>query len=142
MPGIKSTKIGHLDGQEVVTVEYDPEQTNLKNMSDALKRERSFGSLVVEDEESGVDARGYLRRSEIQINSEKPRFIESKHSLRSGHPELYRLDLSEDQKRILNSWSYFGGPMPDVLTDQQKRMLAEQEEESMPSRFLRWLRGQ
>ncbi len=114
----------------------------MKNMSDALKRERSFGSLVVEDEESGVDARGYLRRSEIQINSEKPRFIESKHSLRSGHPELYRLDLSEDQKRILNSWSYFGGPMPDVLTDQQKRMLAEQEEESMPSRFLRWLRGQ
>ena len=142
MPGIKSTKIGHLGGQEVVTVEYDPEQTNLKKMSDALKRQRSFGSLVVEDRKSALDAGGYLNRSEIQINSANPRFIESKHSLRTQHPELYRLELSEDQRRILNSWSYFGGTMPDVLTEQQKQILAEQEKESMPSRFLKWLRSQ
>ena len=142
MPGIKSTKIGHLGGQEVVTVEYDPKQTNLKKMSDALKRQRSFDSLVVKDRESALDPVGYLNRSEIQINSANPRFIESKYSLRSQHPELYRLDLTEDQKRILNSWSYFGGPRPDVLTEQQKQILAEQEKESMPLWFLKWLRSQ
>ncbi len=141
MPGIKSTKIGHLDGQEVVTVKYDPEQTNLKKMSDTLKRQRSFGSLMVEDRESALDAVGYLNPSEIQVNSANPRFIESKHSLRTQHPELYRLELSEDQRRILNSWSYFGGTMPDVLTEQQKQILAEQEKGSMPARFLKWLRG-
>jgi hypothetical protein len=141
LPGIKSTKIGHLDGQEVVAVEYDPEQTNLKKMSDALKRQSSFGSLVVEDRESALDAGGYMNRSEIQVNSANPRFIESKHSLRTQHPELYRLDLTEDQRRILNSWSYFGGPMPDVLTEQQKQLLAEQEKETMSSRFLNWLRS-
>ena len=142
MPGIKSTKIGHLGGQEVVTVEYDPEQTNLKKMSDTLKRQGSFDSLVVKDRESALDAGGSLNRSEIQINSANPRFIESKYSLRSQHPELYRLDLTEDQRRILNSWSYFGGPRPDVLTEQQKQLLAEQEKESMPLRFLKWLRSQ
>jgi hypothetical protein len=142
LPGIKSTKIGHLGDQEVVTVEYDPEQTNLKKMSDELKRQGSFDSLVVKDRESALDAGGYLNRSEIQINSVNPRFIESKYSLRSQHPELYRLDLTEDQRRILNSWSYFGGPMPDVLTEQQKQILAEQEKESMPLRFLKWLRSQ
>lgn len=142
MPGIKSTKIGHLGGQEVVTVEYDPEQTNLKKMSDSLKRQGSFDSLVVKDRESALDAGGSLNRSEIQINSANPRFIESKYSLRSQHPELYRLDLTEDQRRILNSWSYFGGPRPDVLTEQQNQLLAEQEKESMPLRFLKWLRSQ
>ena len=142
MPGIKSTKIGHLGGQEVVTVEYDPEQTNLKKMSDTLKRQGSFDSLVVKDRESALDAGGSLNRSEIQINSANPRFIESKYSLRSQHPELYRLDLTEDQRRILNSWSYFGGPRPDVLTEQQKQILAEQEKESMPMQILKWLRRQ
>ncbi len=142
MPGIKSTKIGHLGGQEVVTVEYDPEQTNLKKMSDALKRQGAFDSLVVMDRESALDAGGYLNRPEIQINSANPRFIEAKYSLRSQHPELYRLDLTEEQRRILNSWSYFGGTRPDVLTEQQKQILAEQEKESMPLRFLKWLRSQ
>jgi len=142
LPGIKSTKIGHLGGQEIVTVEYDSEQTNLKKMSDTLKRQGSFNSLVVKDRESALDAGGSLNRSEIQINSANPRFIESKYSLRSQHPELYRLDLTEDQKRILNSWSYFGGPRPDVLTEQQNRILTEQEKESMPLRVLKWLRSQ
>jgi len=141
VPGIKSTKIGHLGGQEVVTVEYDPEQTNLKKMSDALKQQGSFDSLVVKDRESALDAGGYLKRSEIEMNSANPRFIESKHSLRSQHPQLYRLDLTEDQKRILNSWSYFGGPRPDVLTEQQKQILAEQQKESMSLRLLKWLRS-
>ena len=122
-------------------MEYDPEQTNLKDMSDALKRERSFSSLVVEDKESALDAGGHLKNSEIQIINDDPRFIEPKHSLRTQHPELYRLNLNEDQKRILNSWSYFGGPMPDVLTEKQKQMLAKHEEESMSTQFLRWLRG-
>ncbi len=122
-----------------MTVEYDPEQTNLKKMSVALKRQRSFDSLVVKDRESALYAGGYLNRSEIQINSANPRFIESKYSLRTQHPELHRLDLTEDQRRILNSWSYFGGPRPDVLTEQQKQTLAEQEKKSMPSLILNWL---
>ncbi len=125
-----------------MTVEYDPEQTNLKKMSDALKRQRSFNSLMVKDRESALYAGGYLNRSEIQINSANPRFIESKYSLRTQHPELYRLDLTEDQRRILNSWSYFGGPRPDVLTEEQKQILAEQEKESMPLLILKWLRSQ
>jgi len=114
----------------------------LKKMSDALKRQGAFDSLVVKDRESALDAGGYLNRPEIQINSANPRFIEAKYSLRSQHPELYRLDLTEDQRRILNSWSYFGGTRPDVLTEQQKQILAEQEKESMPLRFLKWLRSQ
>jgi len=111
-------------------------------MSDALKRQGSFDSLVVKDRESAQDAGGYLNRSKIQINSAKPRFIESKYSLRSQHPEMYRLDLTEDQRQILNSWSYFGGPRPDVLTEQQKQILAEQEKESISLRLLKWLRSQ
>ena len=54
----------------------------------------------------------------------RPRFIEPKHSLRARHPELLSLGLSERQAIALNSWSYFGGPMPDVLTPEQKRRLA------------------
>lgn len=110
-------------------------------MADALKRQRSFYSLVVKDKETALDAGSYLNRSEVQINAANPHFIESKYSLRSQHPELYRLDLTEDQKRILNSWSYFGGPMPDVLTAEQKRRLAEGEKNSLMSRILQWLRN-
>ncbi len=107
-----------------------------------LKQQGSFDSLVVQDMESALYAGGYLNRSEIQVNSANPRFIESKYSLRSQHPELCRLDLTEDQRRILNSWSYFGGPRPDVLTEEQKQILAEQEKESMPLLILKWLRSQ
>ena len=103
-----------------------------------------MGEIAVED----GDDKQETSSSPIRIPREaargraNPRFIESKYSLRSQHPELYRLDLTEDQKRILNSWSYFGGPRPDVLTEQQNRILTEQEKESMPLRVLKWLRSQ
>ena len=66
-----------------------------------------------------------------------PDFIEPKHSLRNTHPELLELSLTEEQKIVLNSWSYFGGPMPDVLTEEQKTMLEKLKGESFLKRLAR-----
>jgi len=49
----------------------------------------------------------------------EPELIESKHSLRTRFPDLYYLDLTEKQAIALNSWSYFGGEMPEVLSPDQ-----------------------
>ncbi len=103
MPGILSSKIGHLSGSEIVEVEFDPAQTNLQEMVSALKKKNSFHSV-------------------IKDNGKDPHFIESKHSLRTRHADLYYLDLTEAQAIALNSWSYFGGKMPDVLTKEQKAL--------------------
>lgn len=103
MPGITSSKIGTLDGKEVVQVEYDPAKTSLPNLVEVLKKQNSFYSV------EGPNA--------------QPRFVDSKYSLRSQHPDLYYLDLTEAQAIALNSWSYFGGKMPDVLTPDQKNTL-------------------
>jgi len=42
VPGILSSKIGHLGGSEIVEVEYDPAQTNLQEMVAALKKRIHF----------------------------------------------------------------------------------------------------
>lgn len=83
-------------------MEYDSEKTTLPNLIQALKSQSSYYSVV----EKG-----------------SPYYVESKHSLRTLHPELYYLDLTEQQAIALNSWSYFGGKMPDVLTESQKDLL-------------------
>lgn len=122
VPGILSSKIGHLGGSEIVEVEYDPAQTNLKKMVAALKKKNSFYSVVVEDEAEKEKAGKLLRKNEIKANGKEPHFIEPKHSLRTRHPDLYYLDLTEAQAIALNSWSYFGGKMPDVLAEEQKAL--------------------
>ena len=109
-------------GSEVVEVEYDPARTNLANLADALKQQSSFYSLIVQSDEEKKQAGRWLGPSEIRIKP-RPSFIESKYSLRSQHPELYYLDLTEEQAIRLNAWSYFGGSQPDVLREDQKVLL-------------------
>jgi hypothetical protein len=102
VPGVVRTRIGSLGGNEVVEVEFDPTKTNVERLTQALKRRNSFYDVVS----------GNVRYTE-----------EPKHSLRVVHPELLDLDLTEAQAIALNSWSHFGGPMPDVLTPEQKARL-------------------
>jgi hypothetical protein len=123
--GVLATRIGSLGG-EVVEVRYDPARTDVGQLAQALKRqgEGGFYALIVPDEVAKARARAFhLADSEIRVDSRRPRFEESKYSLRTAHPELYALDLTEAQAMALNSWSYFGGPMPDVLTPEQKARL-------------------
>lgn len=102
VPGVVRTRIGSSGGSEVVEVEFDPSKTNVEHLTQALKRRNSFYDVVS----------GPVRYTE-----------EPKHSLRVVHPELLDLDLTEAQAIALNSWSHFGGPMPDVLTPEQKARL-------------------
>lgn len=104
-------------------MEFDPGLTNLPELVKALKSQSSFHSLITKNEGERKKAREILKSGEISINAEEPRFEESKYSLKASHPELYYLDLTEHQAIVLNSWSYFGGTMPDVLTSTQKGLL-------------------
>jgi len=77
----------------------------------------------VKNEVERDQAKKILGSTTIAVDSREPDFLESKYTLRASHPELYYLDLTEPQAIALNSWSYFGGPMPDVLTASQKQLL-------------------
>lgn len=122
--GVERSRIGHWAGREIVQVDYDPQETSLEALVAALRRQRSFDALVVGPGEAPPKVPSF-RRSEVLSAEGRPHFIEPKHSLRTRHPELSRLDLTEAQAIALNSWSYFGGPMPDVLTREQKSALAD-----------------
>ena len=118
--GVERSRIGHWAGREIVQVEYDPAETDLSALIGALRRQRSFDALVLgpgEEAPEGLDV-------EVLEAKGNPHFIPPKHSLRTRHPELLELGLSEDQAIALNSWSYFGGPMPEVLTKEQKARLS------------------
>lgn len=121
--GVIASRIGHWGRHEIVQVDYDPEQTNLGELVDALKSQRSFYSLVAESGTAKREAERFVPTNEISELSGSPRFIDSKYNLRQRHPELSALDLTERQAIALNSWSYFGGVMPDVLTADQKKKL-------------------
>lgn len=108
-------------------------------MSEALARQSSFDSLIVKNQSMSQEAEKLVPSSKIEINGSSPRFIEPKHSLRTQYPELYKLPLTEQQKIILNSWSYFGGEMPDVLTEEQKQSLKKQGGASYKNTLLNWL---
>ena len=124
MDGVLASRIGHWGGSEIVQVDYDPQRTDVPALVEALKKQSSFYSVVVPD--SGAAAASALPGDpeEIVRRAGAPRFIEPKHSLRTRHPELWQLGLSEAQAMALNSWSYFGGPMPDVLTPEQQSRLS------------------
>ncbi len=115
--GVVASRIGHWGGQEIVQVDYDPRRTDVAELTAALKRQRSFYSRLVSTAADPATGR------EAQVQTGKPRFIEPKHSLRTRHPELHALGLTEQQAIALNSWSYFGGEMPDVLTEEQEQEL-------------------
>lgn len=102
-PGVIESKIGHLGGSEIVQVKYNSSKTSEAELVRRLKRQNSFYAI---------------KRSKKQ-----PRFIASKHSLRTQYKAIYYLDLNEKQAIKLNSWAYFGGPMPQVLTPEQRKLL-------------------
>lgn len=122
--GILASRIGHWGGSEIVQVDYDPARTDLAALVDALELQRSFYAVVVGDAAAEHLPAVPVDGAEVLVFGGSPRFIEPKHSLRTRHPEVWSLDLSERQAIALNSWSYFGGAMPDVLTVEQKRRLA------------------
>lgn len=121
VPGVVASRIGHLDGQEVVEVTYDPALTDVGELTRTLRRRSSFYSLIVSTSDERAAAERHLDASDVVRRRGEPHFIESKHSLRVRYPALYYLDLSEAQAIALNTWSHFGGPMPDVLTAEQQR---------------------
>ncbi len=123
--GVVASRIGHWDGKEIVQVDYDPRRTGVGELTAALKKQSSFYSLLVAAPAERQQAARQVERGEVSVESGRPRFIEPKHSLRTRHPELLDLGLSEQQAIALNSWSYFGGKMPDVLTEEQKRRLRD-----------------
>lgn len=121
VPGVVASRIGHLDGNEVVEVDYDPARVDLGDLIEALKHQGSFYSLIVPSAEERAAARRYLAPGEIAVRRGETRFVDPKHSLKVRHPDLYYLDLTEEQTIALNSWSHFGGPMPDVLSPEQRQ---------------------
>jgi hypothetical protein len=124
VPGVVKTRIGELSG-EVVEVEYDPSKTDVGKMAGALKKQGGFYAFLAADPIAKAEGKKYLPESEIKDIERHPRFIESKYNLHTSHPDLAALDLTEPQAMALNSWSYFGGPMPDVLTPEQKEKLGK-----------------
>ena len=123
LEGVVASRIGHWSGAEIVQVDYDPEKIDVGEMARALKRQRSFYSLLIAEGAGAKAATHNLGDSDINVLPGKPHFIEPKHSLRTRNPHLLKLGLDERQAIALNSWSYFGGPMPDVLTTEQKQRL-------------------
>jgi hypothetical protein len=122
---VLASRIGHWSGNEIVQVDYDPARTDLATLTAALERQRSLYAVVVSDRAEKRAAEAALDRSlEVVEKRGEPHFIEPKHSLRTRHPELAALDLTERQAILLNAWSYFGGEMPDVLTPEQIERLS------------------
>jgi len=119
LPGIIGSRIGHQEGSEIVEVDYDPQRVTLAEMVRALRKESSFYSVVAADRATYEATKEQLPDAPVTRAHNKASFIESKHSLRSLYPDLYYLDLTEKQAIALNSWSYFGGKMPDVLSPSQ-----------------------
>lgn len=117
--GIVASRIGHWQGREIVQVDYDASKTDLDEMVRALKSHRSFYAVVTDEPEQRDEALAVVDRDEVTLLDGKPHFIESKHSLRVAQPKFYALDLTEAQAIALNTWAHFGGPLPDVLTDEQ-----------------------
>jgi hypothetical protein len=122
-PGVVGTRIGEFGGNEVVEVTYDPARTDVAHLAGALKAQDSFYAFLAPGPEAAK--RSGLPASEVKVRSGHPDYVEAKHSLRVVHPELYYLDLTEAQAMALDSWSFFGGPMPAVLTPEQLQTAAK-----------------
>lgn len=120
--GVVASRIGHWGGAEIVQVDYDPARTDVASLAGALRAQRSLYARVVPEGASRAEAAA-IDGLETVAYGGAPHFIDPKHSLRTRYPRLAALDLTEAQAIALNSWSYFGGPMPDVLTDAQKALV-------------------
>lgn len=122
--GVLASRIGHWGGSEIVQVDYDPDRTSLFRLVSELESQRSFYAVLVADADEKRQAAAEVEADQLIERTGSPRFIEAKYSLRRRHPEIAALDLTERQAILLNSWSYFGGKMPDVLTADQKKRLS------------------
>ncbi len=126
LSGVKRSNIGSLDGKEVVEVFYDPKETNVTEMVQALKKRKSFYSLLYRTPQEKRVALASLSGKEMEAGSQTVRYIEAKHSLKVRFPDIYPLDLSEEQALRLNSWAHFSrGPMPQVLIPEQFKQLGK-----------------
>lgn len=123
--GVVASRIGHWGGDEIVQVDYDPAQTSLSALIEALELQGSFDAIVVDSKAAEKATIASVSEKAVTIHQGAPRWIPPKHSLRTRHPALMSLELTEAQAIALNHWSYFGGPVPDVLTADQRRQLAE-----------------
>ncbi|MEM7050224.1 MAG: hypothetical protein AAF604_11230 [Acidobacteriota bacterium] len=120
--GVVASRIGHWGGAEIVQVDYDPQRTDVPELVAALRTQRSFDSVMLP---AGTEVSGLSESTPRREVTGEPHFIPSKHSLRTRYPRLWQIGLSEAQAIALNSWSYFGGAMPAVLTAEQQRRLAD-----------------
>ncbi|MEM8996692.1 MAG: hypothetical protein AAGF23_18040 [Acidobacteriota bacterium] len=121
--GVEASRIGHWGGQEIVQVDYDPRKTDPAALARALIAQRSFYAVLADGSKSHGELASSFDDGQIRRVSGAPHFIEPKHSLRTRYPQLAGLELSEAQRIALNSWAYFGGPIPDVLTAEQRRLV-------------------
>ncbi len=121
--GVVASRIGHWGGAEIVQVDFDPAVTDVETLATALEHQRSLYEIVVGDRQAREAMRAAAPSRSVRMARGTPEFIEPKHSLRTRHPELLALGLDERQAIALNAWSYFGGPMPDVLTEDQRQHL-------------------
>ncbi|MEM1246411.1 MAG: hypothetical protein AAGK22_08565 [Acidobacteriota bacterium] len=119
--GVHASRIGHWDGREIVQVDYDPTRTSVDELAQALATNRSLYAVVRAQGENQQ-----ATSAEQRTLRGRPKFIPPKHSLRTVFPRIAALQLTEEQAIALNSWAYFGGSMPDVLTAEQKLVLASQ----------------
>lgn len=138
LSGIVRTQIGHIDGVgEIVRATYDPARITLRELVDALKRQASFYAIVAVEQDRADPGLAAFPSSEIRRTSKPVKFLPDKHSLKTRHPDLYYLDLTEQQAIALNSWSYFGGEVPRVLTPEQeslrRRLMARLQVQPQPN---------
>lgn len=124
--GVLGARYGFVRGStEILTTTYDPQRVSARAIVDALRRQGAFYAVLVS---SSDEQRRLLRelgeQTTIRLDASPRRYIKSKHSLRTQRRALYYLDLNELQALRYNSWAYFGGPMPDLLTPAQKQRWA------------------
>ncbi len=122
--GVVASRIGHWSGNEIVQVDYDTRRTTVAALTQALKARDSL-YFVVAPEKASRTSLGDIPKRQVRRLAGEPHFIDPKHSLRTRFPQIAALELTEAQAIALNSWSYFGGSMPDVLTDEQRKALGE-----------------
>ncbi|MCA9522592.1 MAG: hypothetical protein KC609_16555, partial [Myxococcales bacterium] len=119
--GVVGARYGFVGGRgEIVTAIYDPRRVTAQAIVRALKRQHAFYAILARDEDERRRWATELPQTPIRLDPAPRRYVTSKHSLRTQHPMLYYVDLTELQALRLNSWAYFGGPMPDLLTPEQK----------------------
>ncbi len=123
--GVVASRIGHWSGNEIVQVDYDPQRTNTVELAKALEARDSLYFVVAPDKADRTGSVGDIPKRQVRRLAGEPHFIAPKHSLRTRFPQAADLELTEQQAIALNSWSYFGGPMPDILTDEQRAVFQQ-----------------